>query len=222
MKNSIKNIDDENLEVEVIRYFINNDIKYLIYSLNEIDSQGYTRLYASKIVDNKAIIITDDEEWDLIRQIIKQIVKNNRDGSNLEIVDIDEAELRDITLLDARLFRLQGNLVNLLSENKNFVKSSTADLEDETIKDTSEELNDSDYKKQEDHYEKDNLEENEFIESENSDYAIEENESEESDEKTNYEYLYNELIIENKKLKEENEFLKKYQDKIFRIEEILK
>lgn len=222
MKNSIKNIDDENLEVEVIRYFINNDIKYLIYSLNEIDSQGYTRLYASKIVDNKAIIISDDEEWDLIRQIIKQIVKNNRDGSNLEIIDIDESDLRDITLLDARLFRLQGNLVNLLSENKNFVKSSTADLDDETIKDTTEELNDSDYEKQEDHYEEDNLEETEFIESENSDYAIEENESEESDKDTNYEYLYNELIIENKKLKEENEFLKKYQDKIFRIEEILK
>ena len=34
--------------------------------------------------------------------------------------------------------------------------------------------------------------------------------------------LYSELLIENKKIKDENEFLKKYQDKIIRIEEILK
>ena len=54
----MKNLNGENIEIEVIRYFINNDIEYLIYSLNEIDGAGYTKLYASKIIGNNASIIT--------------------------------------------------------------------------------------------------------------------------------------------------------------------
>lgn len=120
MKNTImKNVNGENIEIEVIRYFTNNDIEYLIYSLNEIDSSGYTKLYASRIIGNNASIITDDEEWTLIKEIIKQIVKNNRDGSPLEIIDLNENRLNDVILVDTRVFRLQGNLVNLLAENKN-------------------------------------------------------------------------------------------------------
>lgn len=120
----MKNINGEVVEIDVVRYFINNDVEYLIYSLNEIDNAGYTKLYASKIIGNNASIITDEEEWTLIKEIIKQIVKNNRDGSPLDIIDLNEDTLRDVTLVDTRVFKLQGNLVTLLSENKN-VKEET-------------------------------------------------------------------------------------------------
>ena len=50
---------------------------------------------------------------------IKDIVKNNRDGNPLNIIDLNEEDLENITLEDNRIFKLQGNLVNLLSENKN-------------------------------------------------------------------------------------------------------
>ena len=43
MSKRIKNIDNEYVDLEVIRYFINNDVEYLIYSLNEIDEAGYTK-----------------------------------------------------------------------------------------------------------------------------------------------------------------------------------
>ena len=92
----IKNTTNDFTDVEVIRYFINNDTEYLIYSLNEIDESGYTKLYASKIIGTKACIITDNEEWTLIKEIIKEIVRNNRDGSELNIVDLDESSLDDI------------------------------------------------------------------------------------------------------------------------------
>ena len=118
MARTIKNINEEKIDVEIIRYFINNDTEYLIYSLNEIDNSGYTKLYASKIIGNKACIITDEEEWNLIKNIIKEIVRNNRDGSELSIIDIDENNLDDILLQDTRVFKLQGNLVNRLSEIK--------------------------------------------------------------------------------------------------------
>ena len=128
MARVLKNIDNEKINVEVIRYFINNDNEYLIYSLNEIDNSGYTKLYASKIIGTKACIITDDEEWNLIKQIIKEIVRNNRDGSELNIIDIDENNLDDVILQDTRVFKLQGNLVNLLSENKKISKLETHEI----------------------------------------------------------------------------------------------
>ncbi len=138
MARTLKNINNEKTDVEVIRYFINNDNEYLIYSLNEIDDSGYTKLYASKIIGTKACIITDEDEWALIKQIIKEIVRNNRDGSELSIIDIDEDNLNDVVLQDTRVFKLQGNLVNLLSENKKIPKLKN----EEIIESNDEELED--------------------------------------------------------------------------------
>ena len=134
MARKIKNLTNDFTDVEVIRYFINNDTEYLIYSLNEIDESGYTKLYASKIIGTKACIITDNDEWTLIKEIIKEIVRNNRDGSELHIIDLDEDGLNDIVLQDTRVFKLQGNLVNLLSDNKN-VKEKVKVVPEEEIKD---------------------------------------------------------------------------------------
>jgi len=117
-KISIKNASEELLDIEVVRYFENNDNEYLIYSLNETVGDGYIKLYASKIVGNKARIITDDDEWGLVKEIVKNIIKTNHEGLDLTIYDLNEEELEDITLEDTRVFKLQGNLVNLLSDNK--------------------------------------------------------------------------------------------------------
>lgn len=187
----IKNVNGENIEVEVIRYFTNNDIEYLIYSLNEIDNAGYTKLYASKIIGNNASIITDEEEWNLIKEIIKQVVKCNRDGSPLEIVDLNENNLKDVTLVDTRVFKLQGNLVNLLSENKQ--------VKEEPIIEESDEI------------------ENEIVEENVLDPILETIE----EEPVNYEDLYNNLLGENEKLKEEIISLSEYKEKIDKIKEIL-
>lgn len=131
MARVMKNINDEEINIDVIRYFTNNDVEYLIYSLNEIDNSGYTKLYASKIIGNKACIISDEEEWALIKQIIKEVVRNNRDGSVLNIADIDENNLTDIILQDTRVFKLQGNLVNLLMENKKIIDNKEVIIEEE-------------------------------------------------------------------------------------------
>ena len=126
----IKNLTGDYTDIEVIRYFTNNDTEYLIYSLNEIDESGYTKLYASKIIGTKACIITDNDEWTLVKEIIKEIVRNNRDGSKLNIIDLDEDNLNDVILQDTRVFKLQGNLVNLLSENKRIKKETTINSEE--------------------------------------------------------------------------------------------
>lgn len=130
----IKTVDNEFIQAEIIRYFSIDDNEYLIYSLNESDDAGYIKLYASKIIGSKACIITDNDEWDIIKQIIKDVVRCNRDGSKLEIMDLDEDNLNDIILQDTRVFKLQGNLVTLLSENKNVIKKhAEEEIIDETI-----------------------------------------------------------------------------------------
>ena len=139
MAKKVKNIDDEYVDLEVIRYFMNNDVEYLIYSLNEIDESGYTKLYASKIIGSKACIITENDEWNLIKEIIKEIVRCNRDGSELNIIDLDENNLDDIILQDTRVFKLQGNLVNLLSENKKVVEPTIEEMLDEPVEEILEE-----------------------------------------------------------------------------------
>lgn len=127
----VRNADNEDFNIEVIRYFVNNDIEYLIYSLNEVDESGYTKLYACKIIGNKASIITDNDEWNLIKEIIKQVVKNNRDGIKLSIIDLNEDNLNDVVITDSRVFKLQGNLVNLLQDNKQVIKEEPPVLKEE-------------------------------------------------------------------------------------------
>lgn len=144
-KRIMTNIQGSNLDCEIIRYFEKNNNKYLIYSLNEMDEVGYVKLYASKIVDKHARIITDDDEWTFIKETIKDIVRNNRDGVSLDIIDLNENELENIVLEDNRIFKLQGNLVNLLMENKKVVSNDiyeeeTVNSEDVLIKDDYETL----------------------------------------------------------------------------------
>ena len=38
MSRTIKNVNKDDISIEVIRYFVNNDIEYLIYSLNDLKS----------------------------------------------------------------------------------------------------------------------------------------------------------------------------------------
>ncbi len=128
MSRKIYNFDNDLIDVEVIRYFKNNDNDYLIYSLNENDAAGYTKLYIAKKNSNHLTMVDDiDGEWNLIREIIKEIIRNNRDGIELNIIDLDENVLENLVLKDSRAFTLQGNLVNLLQENKNVQESIIID-----------------------------------------------------------------------------------------------
>ena len=162
MARKIKNTNGDYVEIEVVRYFVNNDTEYLIYSLNEIDESGYTKLYASKIIGTKACIITDNEEWNLIKEIIKEVVRCNRDGSDLNIIDLNEDNLNDIILQDTRVFKLQGNLVNLLQENKKIEEPITVIPEENEPQEEIEEIS-LDYEK----LYKEELEKNKLLESNN-------------------------------------------------------
>lgn len=115
---SVQNAQGEAININVIRYFRLNESEYLIFSLNEVDEGGYVKLYICKIAGMSATSITDDVEWNLIKDTIKTIIKSNKDNLPLPIVDIDSSKLNGIQIVDQKVFKLSETFINLLGANK--------------------------------------------------------------------------------------------------------
>lgn len=116
---TVRKNNGELFNINVVRYFKLNNFSYLIFSLNEIDDGGYIKLYISKVVNEVGVTITDDVEWNLIKDTIKDIIKRNKDGIPTGLNDLNEAELANMTINDQKVFKLNDSLLQLLSANKN-------------------------------------------------------------------------------------------------------
>lgn len=114
----IKNAQGEQLSINVVRYFRLNGIEYLVFSLSEVDEGGYVKLYISKVNDNFANTITDDVEWNLIKDTIKTIIKSNKENLPLPITDLDVRKLGNTQVIDQKVFKLSETFIQLLGANK--------------------------------------------------------------------------------------------------------
>ncbi len=117
----INNAQGESGIVNVVRYFQNNGKEYIIYSLNEVDESGYTRLYVTKLsgIDGMYTGETlDDTEWNEIKNLVKVIVKANKEGSPVPVQDLNPKKINNIMLKDKKVFKLNAPLVNDLRNNK--------------------------------------------------------------------------------------------------------
>lgn len=115
----IKNAQGEQLNINVVRYFRLNGIEYLVFSLNEVDEGGYVKLYISKVNGDFANTITDDVEWNLIKDTVKTIIKSNKENLPLPITDLDVRKLGNIQVVDQKVFKLSETFIQLLGANKN-------------------------------------------------------------------------------------------------------
>ncbi|NLM62736.1 MAG: DUF1292 domain-containing protein [Mollicutes bacterium] len=132
---TIINANNESVNVRVIRYFELNNNNYFIYSLNEIDDQNYVKLYAVKVENqNGAYVgssIVNEEEWNAVKELIKVIIKGNKDGV-AEVADLNHNELDSLSVTNARAFKLASQLADLLAANKK-IDTQTLQLEPELI-----------------------------------------------------------------------------------------
>ena len=120
-KITISNLQGESGLVNVVRYFQNNGQEYLIYSLNEVDEAGYTRLYVAKITQENGTYSAEtlnDNEWNEVKNLVKLIVKANKEGMPVPVQDIDTKKINNVLLKDKKVFKLNAPLVNDLSSNK--------------------------------------------------------------------------------------------------------
>ena len=115
--------NNEKANIYVVRYFQYNNKKYLIYTLNEKDETGYVKLYVSKVVEQNGTIfangITDEDEWTEIKDLIKTIIKEVREGELKSAKDLNPSVLNNAVIVDFRAFKLVANIVEILSTNKN-------------------------------------------------------------------------------------------------------
>lgn len=80
---------DQIEEVELVCSFKipSNNQKYLIYTKNEKDQNGSVIIYIGKLesVDNKQhlIEIKSDSEWEMIKQIIREMIKYTDTGDKI-------------------------------------------------------------------------------------------------------------------------------------------
>ena len=62
-------------EATKVRYFKYNDNCYFVYTLNELDNEGYVKLYIKKIVGDEDRSITD-EEWPTVKSIVQEVFRD--------------------------------------------------------------------------------------------------------------------------------------------------
>lgn len=112
--------DENNGEINasVIRYFKYNNNFYLIYTLGEKDEKNYQKLYLVQILDELGEKITrnivDDDEWHEIQNMVKDSIKQIKNGNDNNIEKINCSELNEIIINDPRFFKLDSKLVELL------------------------------------------------------------------------------------------------------------
>ncbi len=132
---TVQKNNGEPININVVRYFELNGFNYLIFSLNEVDDGGYVKLYISKIVNGVGNTIIDDVEWNLVKDIIKDIIKRNKDSIPNGIHDLNETVLSNIVINDQKVFKLNDSLLQLLSANKNLTPINDNITVEETVSD---------------------------------------------------------------------------------------
>lgn len=117
-------------EVSVVRYIKNNENKYLIYTMGEIEGE-LQRIYIVKVLEQGELtgIRVPDEEWDEVKRLIQEIVKANRANTKVEIPDLDEKTLNNIHINDKRIIKLKSENIPSLEANKNFVIENAKPIE---------------------------------------------------------------------------------------------
>lgn len=122
MKGNLIGPDNQKFQADIVRYFQNVNDKYLIYSKGEKDDNGFVLLYVTKVLSDNGIKIgenvTDENEWSLIKNFLKQTVNENKENKPLTIIDINPIEINDLKINASRPFKLQENVVELFEKNK--------------------------------------------------------------------------------------------------------
>ena len=73
------------VEKPLLNAFISDQNKYLVFDNEMTGSMGYPIILVSKIVDNKVVKITEQSEWESVKNCLKQIIS----GNNLEYFAVD-------------------------------------------------------------------------------------------------------------------------------------
>ena len=128
-KISIKDVNNQIIDATLVRYFKYKNTNYLIYTFNDIDEKGFVKLYLVKIMKQFnewiAKTIKDEEEWKRMQLIVKNILKEIKNDNIESFIDLNISDIQNIKIKEARFFKLDKKLMQMLSVDK-----STENIDD--------------------------------------------------------------------------------------------
>ena len=115
-------LTDKGTSINLVRFFMLNGKKFLIYSnVNDgADEQGRLTIHISEINNSDNILANavSDEDWDAVKNVIKGIVNANKNGQSLPVEDLDYNTIDGVNIIDNRSLKLMANYVDLLKLNQ--------------------------------------------------------------------------------------------------------
>lgn len=127
----------DKIQAELVRFFEAYGKKYLVYTLNEKDEQGFIKLYVARIEDEqggsaKVIgeFIEDDNEWKSVKDEFKKIIGENNDSGTTSANDQNPSALEGISIRGHRVIKLMESYVNLLGANQKNFEVATPEFEE--------------------------------------------------------------------------------------------
>lgn len=97
-----------------VRYLSFNGNNYFVYTLNEIDLDGYVKLYLKRIVENGEVEISPNE-WETIKASIPVIVKEIKNNDIKSFRDLSMRNVNEIMDGYAKVFKLKKDIVELIT-----------------------------------------------------------------------------------------------------------
>ena len=121
-KISIKDVNNQIIDATLVRFFKYKNTNYLIYTFNDIDEKGFVKLYLVKIMKQFnewiAKTIKDEEEWKRMQLIVKNILKEIKNDNIESFIDLNISDIQNIKIKEARYFKLDEKLMQMLSVDK--------------------------------------------------------------------------------------------------------
>lgn len=111
-------INDNSEVVQVERYFRALNNQYLIYSQDGADIDGNVRINVIKIDNDQVVPIEESTEWEALKEIIVDIVNDNRELSKLSVEDLDYQYLENLNVTNVQALRLPSAVMPYLSANQ--------------------------------------------------------------------------------------------------------
>jgi hypothetical protein len=130
---NVLNEQGVSFQIDINRFFEVNNNQYLIYNTNEKDEAGYVKLYLSKNVNGFFVKVDDDNEWNLVKDLIKIIIKEINENNLSSVLDLDYKRLENQTIISARNFKLSEQVSTILSSNKKVFEAVMPSVKEEII-----------------------------------------------------------------------------------------
>ena len=117
----LKNDEGESVVASVVRYFKYNNESYMLYTLNEVDTSNYIKLYGIKLemdpLGNMIGTMIEDSVWTDVVALIKEMVKPVLERVNANFQDINQNSISNINLVSKRVFKINKEMADLLAIN---------------------------------------------------------------------------------------------------------